>query len=466
MKFITLQYLSIDYQKSGDFYIIFSILYNFLKMNIICSQKLQTIGEDFCGLDVNSPLGGEQPIAALPVALFNENLTAVAATRTSGYTVVFIGTQKGHLKKLVVESASHATEYGDLKVDEGSPVSKDLFFDSTGNYLYVMTERKLSKMKIFDCSVYQTCSTCLQAKDPYCGWCSLENKCSLRGDCTNEINDPLFWVSYKTGKCTTITSVIPDQLQRTTARTLEVTIDHLPNLRDNLICAFQTKEKILYTNATKKRNGVNCTTPRTDQLPAIETGKHHFTAKLSVKTENGPDLVFTNFTFFDCSTHNSCTRCVSSEFPCDWCVEAHRCTHDTAENCRNDILVTGVSRIGPSYRSGPSFCPTINATSDGTEILVAAGTSKSIKVKVHIIGQIIVQTRFVCQFNIEGRVTSLNAKLLGDTIYCDEMEFQYTARSKDLEATFAVIWGGTKPLDNPHNIHGKNNVCYFFYIQF
>lgn len=164
-------------------------------------------------------------------------------------------------------------------------------------------------------------------------------------------------------------------------------------------------------------------------------------------------MVSTNFTFFDCSTHTSCTRCVSSQFPCDWCVEAHRCTHDTAENCRNDILVTGINRIGPSYRSGPTFCPTINATGDGSEILVAASSKKSIRVKVHIIGQFIVQTRFVCQFNIEGRVTSVNAQLLGDTIYCDPMEFMYTSRSPNLTATFAVIWGGSKPLDNPHNIH-------------
>lgn len=76
------------------------------------------------------------------------------------------------------------------------------------------------------------------------------------------------------------------------------------------------------------------------------------------------------------------------------------------------------------------------------------------QVKVHIIGQFIVQTRFVCQFNIEGRVTSVNAQLLGDTIYCDPMEFVYTSKSPNLTATFAVIWGGSKPLDNPHNIHG------------
>lgn len=93
----------------------------------------------------------------------------------------------------------------------------------------------------------------------------------------------------------------------------------------------------------RKSYGVNCTTPRTDLLPPIPSGQHHFTAKLSVRMTNGPDLVATDFTFFDCSTHTSCTQCVSSDFPCDWCVDGHRCTHDTAENCRNDILVTGVS---------------------------------------------------------------------------------------------------------------------------
>lgn len=111
-------------------------------------------------------------------------------------------------------------------------------------------------------------------------------------------------------------------------------------------------------------------------------------------------------------------------------------------------------RVGPSYRSGPAFCPTINAT-QSSEILVASGIKKSIRVKVHIIGQFIMQTRFVCQFNIEGRVTSVNAYFIADTIYCDSMEFSYTSRAPNITATFAVIWGGSKPLDNPDNIHSK-----------
>ena len=50
-------------------------------------------------------------------------------------------------------------------------------------------------------------------------------------------------------------------------------------------------------------------------------------------------------------------------------------------------------------------------------------------------------------------MTSVNAQLLSDTIYCDEMEFTYTSRAPNITATFAVIWGQSKPLDNPDNIH-------------
>lgn len=67
---------------------------------IFMLQKLQTIAEDFCGLDVNTPLGGQEPMTAVPVLTFTKLLTAVAATSTGDYTVVFIGTSNGHLKKV------------------------------------------------------------------------------------------------------------------------------------------------------------------------------------------------------------------------------------------------------------------------------------------------------------------------------------------------------------------------------
>lgn len=300
----------------------------FISPSMRCIQtKLQTIGEDFCGLDVNSPLGGELSMEASPaLKLHNSTLaTAIAATSTSAYSVVFIGTQQGHLKKVVVDSATHATEYADIAVDEGSPINKDMFFDKKEMYLYVMGAHSVSKIKVHDCSIYNTCTKCLGARDPYCGWCYMEHKCTLRSNCEDDSNDPLFWVPYKSGKCTNIVSVTPHQIQRTTARTLELVIDHLPNIKEHLACVFTIGSgPPVITDGTKKRNGLNCTTPRTDLVPAMESGQHHITSVLSVRTASGPDIVSTNFTFFDCGSYMSCTSCVSSMFPCDWCVEAHR----------------------------------------------------------------------------------------------------------------------------------------------
>jgi plexin A len=58
----------------------------------VCKRMDLAIGEDFCGHEVNSPLGGEQPIAAVPVLVYGSHLTDVAATSTGDYTVVFLGT--------------------------------------------------------------------------------------------------------------------------------------------------------------------------------------------------------------------------------------------------------------------------------------------------------------------------------------------------------------------------------------
>lgn len=88
-------------------------------------------------------------------------------------------------------------------------------------------------------------------------------------------------------------------------------------------------------------------------------------------------------------------------------------------------------------------------------VLVPSGITKRIQVKVDNIPQFIVSTRFICQFNIEGRVKQATAQLLGDTIYCEGLEFSYQTNQQNITTAFAVIWDGGKPLDNPENIHGN-----------
>lgn len=416
----------------------------------VAVPQLQYIGEHFCGLDINTFIRGEDAITAAPVMSFDEHLTAIAATSTDNNTLVFVGTSDGHLKKILVETETTATKYGDLEVDPGSPVNSDLNFDPQSMHLYVMTKQKVSKVDVHECSVYKTCLDCLTAKDSYCGWCLLENECNLRSDCPVIPNTPLHWLTRKSDKCPTIKSVTPDQLQRTTASELHLVIEDLPRLTGRFRCAFSALNSTLITDATRDSDGVKCDTPQIDFLPLIPQGQQHYTADLSLRRTTGPDLVVTKFTFFDCGAYSSCTQCVTSRFPCDFCIEHSKCTHDIEEYCPGDILVNRVS--SNESTTGPEFCPRITGV-DSPEILVPSGLSKAVHVKVYLVGHFIVQTRFTCRFNIEDRAINVTARLLADTIYCDPVEFSYTSSAPNITVPFAVFWGGSKSIDNPANMH-------------
>ena len=133
----------------------------------------------------------------MQVLTFPTLLTSVTATSTGDFTVAFLGTGDGRLRKAVVESASSGIEYADIAIAEGTSVRSHLLFDLKRDHVYVMTDRALSKVRLLkdlefllntftkhfeqvrvqDCSQYKDCNQCLGAQDPYCGWCSLENKC-------------------------------------------------------------------------------------------------------------------------------------------------------------------------------------------------------------------------------------------------------------------------------------------------
>lgn len=152
---------------------------DFINPSQSCVPTQVQIKDDFCGMDVNTPLGGVMPVEASPVLTYkNVLLTSVAATSTHDYTVVFLGTSDGYLKKAVVESSLSAFEYSNNLIEKNSRVNPDMHLVefNNKNFLYVMTERRVTMVKVQECQIYKTCGDCLGAHDPYCGWCSLENK--------------------------------------------------------------------------------------------------------------------------------------------------------------------------------------------------------------------------------------------------------------------------------------------------
>jgi len=431
-----------------------------------CIDTEFDINDDYCGTfgDINTPIAGTRPVEATAVVRFEEtSTTAIAVTVTHDYTVAFIGTDKGELKKVVIESGTSATEYESIHVEDTDPhIKSDLVFDRTRSHLYVMTENKVHRIMTQKCSQYIGCSDCLQAKDPFCGWCVLENKCTQRSECSNA-ESPRRWLPYSGQKCTSILQVLPEQVQISPSKAtqLTLTVENLPSLTTNdYHCAFSgfgvtrsTQAKIVeQTDDTTK---IDCETPFPNLLPAIPTGKDHIVMKLSIRM-NGKDFVWRNFTFFDCDLHAECTGCTESEFPCTWCVSHHSCTFNR-EDCLNDVLITGRNVPGQSDRPGPLSCPRIEASF--TEILVPSGTSKKVTVKALNLQNF--QTDFKCTFNIDGlRVVNAVKPAATDIIECGDVNFYYVGESPHRNVPFQITWGPNgNPLDNPDRIQVKVYKC-------
>ena len=94
---------------------------------------------------MNQPLGGINPIETEPAITYdNVLLTSVAATSTYDFTVAFLGTSTGHLKKVVIEKKNKAAEFADTVVQEGSPVNADMHVNTYDKFLYVMTTRRVN----------------------------------------------------------------------------------------------------------------------------------------------------------------------------------------------------------------------------------------------------------------------------------------------------------------------------------
>uniref|UniRef100_A0A8C5QJK6 Semaphorin 4A n=1 Tax=Leptobrachium leishanense TaxID=445787 RepID=A0A8C5QJK6_9ANUR len=91
-------------------------------------------------------------------------------TDSGNYTVMFLGTEKGSLQKVVVvnDKSFHIIEEMELLPNQ-EPV-QNLFLASSKRMLYVGYSAGIQHVPLANCSVYTSCFECVLARDPYCAW--------------------------------------------------------------------------------------------------------------------------------------------------------------------------------------------------------------------------------------------------------------------------------------------------------
>ncbi|NP_001025327.1 uncharacterized protein LOC561237 precursor [Danio rerio] len=158
------------------------------KNEAICRTKRDKnmVKAYICGAEfLPSPLASkpEYALAVKPIYTGNDMLTAVAVAVENEHTVAFLGTSGADVLKVHLDP-NHTDFYNRIPEEhtEGA-VNKNLLFDTGLDHLYITTGRKISKVPVQVCGQKNDCRSCLVQRDPYCGWCVREGRCTRKKNC-------------------------------------------------------------------------------------------------------------------------------------------------------------------------------------------------------------------------------------------------------------------------------------------
>ncbi|XP_014244949.1 plexin-B isoform X2 [Cimex lectularius] len=400
---------------------------------------------NFC--EVGLKISGFTPIKALSAINFDNILvTSVTMATTERNTVAFLGTSGGLLKKVLLVGANKGLEYEQLSINEGNPLLPDTTVSPSKEHLYVLTSNKVLKVSIEHCNTFMNCSACLEGKDPYCGWCSLERKCTVRGACQKASHSAPRWLSYGTGQqCIDFEQIVPDRIPIKQMATVLLTIRTLPELPAGAKyrCVFGGAEPL---DAGVTPQGLTCQTPNINSRPLIPPGKDHVLVPLSVRSsETNKDFVSRNFAYYDCSFHTRCVNCVHSQWACSWCVYENKCTHNTS-SCQPTII-NGENVFPRGQKSIANACPRFSKNSK--QLLLPNRVTKEIILEVeNMPSPQPGHSGFQCIVTIEDAKMMVPARMEHQRIVCDKTMYTYEANTGEHEAEVSLVWNRNHHVDS------------------
>uniref|UniRef100_A0A665UUA6 Plexin-B2-like n=1 Tax=Echeneis naucrates TaxID=173247 RepID=A0A665UUA6_ECHNA len=160
-----------------------------------------------CGAEfLPSPMASKAEFALTSEASLvrKGHMTAVAVAVEMGHAVAFLGTAAGEVLK--VHLSANPEVYGRAPGDvTGDKVNKNLLFDAGLRHLYI------TKVPVQACHLKTDCHACVSMKDPYCGWCVLEGKCTRKQECSRSTEENA-WLWSPNQQCVQIQAFDPPNL--------------------------------------------------------------------------------------------------------------------------------------------------------------------------------------------------------------------------------------------------------------
>ncbi|XP_043934564.1 plexin-D1 isoform X2 [Protopterus annectens] len=295
-----------------------------------------------CGAaHLHHPLAIKGPLKARPLFQY-QWLTSVVASSVNDHVVVFLGTANGQLLKLTFDNNLTFLSQQNISAAFRESVHHTMALDPKDNrYLFLMTFYQMMLVKVDNCDAYTTCEDCLRAADAYCGWCTLESRCSSKQECT-DANKRMYWTGLSQGKqkCPSM-NITQSHINKAETITMIVItlLGNIPNLTDmNVSCKYGTVTK---KAANHSQELVTCPFLPRHKYPDFPHKQAYVELPITLEV-NGTSIVKDVIIIYDCERNglvnpkSSCTSCLETKWKCNWCNSLHSCVSNTTD-CK-DIL--------------------------------------------------------------------------------------------------------------------------------
>ncbi|XP_062374597.1 plexin-B2a [Sardina pilchardus] len=308
---------------------------NNLVDNYIC-------GDEF----LPSPLAGKPEVALSTTETYTRPglLTAVAVAVETYHTVVFLGTIGGEVHKVHLANNSHF--YGKVPgVNTGERINKNMFFDLKQDHLYITSEKTITMAPVQACHLKKDCQSCMALRDPYCGWCVLEGRCTRKGECESATEENA-WLWSPQQECVTIEKFTPPNISCKKTQNVVITIPKLPPIDeiDRPICMFGLLDK----TADVSETNVTCHLPEVNRIPPTPGNQDYVAVPVRILLTSRwgghtVEVAVSEFQFYNCaavvksSENTPCSACVNSQWGCQWNTKDHTCSD--SDDFVNDHIV-------------------------------------------------------------------------------------------------------------------------------
>ncbi|XP_035999861.1 plexin-B3 [Fundulus heteroclitus] len=374
-----------------------------------------------------NPIASAVPLGAPPTVSLNTQLTSVTAATEAGDTIAFLGDREGRLHKVLVRPDWSGDLYGSVSVDRGGAISADLLLDQNQRHVYVLTNERVSKVPVSSCERQTDCRSCLSIRDPYCGWCVLEGRCSRKHECERHLLANHWLRSFDpTDQCIAVQSLQPANQSREEQTQVTLSVIQLPVLQgtESLLCVFGNLPP---QPAIVMGTDLTCHSPAPKLLPPMPAGSDHMTLPVSL-TFGHVTITTGNMTFYDCGAvsqlnqSSQCLACISSFWRCNWCPLDQLCTHN--HSCPNKKLIQN-----QNDSPGTSSCPLVFSLR--SPALVPMGLSTTIVLEGQNLDIYMDEAQYMCVVEIEEMQFNLTAAVEKtddntNIFTCSSHQFQYS----------------------------------------